>query len=126
MSNCSVTFDDKVPCVVMAWNGYATSQQFRAANEDVLAIIEARRASKLLGDITHFKLIGADDQRWLNDMFIPRMIAAGLRHVALVQPIYYFNKVAVDTVSQRVDQSRLLIGHFDNQTEARAWLSQQQ
>ena len=107
---CAISFDESVPCIVMAWHGYATSAQFRAANDRVLACIREYRATRLLGDLRAFVLIGADDQRWLNDHWIPEAIASGLRRVALTQPTYYFNRVAVETVGRKVDPRRLAVG----------------
>lgn len=119
---CEVSYDPEVPCVAMVWKGYFTSPRFREANERVLAMIQETRATKLLGDVTNFKLIGAEDQRWLNDDWIPRTIKAGLRYVALVQPVFYFNQVAVQTVAQRIDPETLVVSHFDSAQAARRWL----
>jgi hypothetical protein len=119
---CTVTHDPEVPCVVMLWQGYATSAQFRAANERVLAVVAETQARKLLGDVSRFVLIGAEDQAWLNQNWIPRAVAGGLRHVALVQPSYYFNKVAVETVSSRIDPEHLSVSFFGDVAGARDWL----
>jgi hypothetical protein len=121
-SACEIHYDREVPCVVMVWQGYFTSPEFRAANERVLALLRETASSKLLGDVTNFTLIGAGDQRWLNDDWIPRAIGAGLRACALVQPVYYFNKVAVDSVARQVDPARLSIGYFNDRASARDWL----
>lgn len=119
---CAVVYDPAVPCAVMIWRGYATSPQFRDANERVLACIRQHRASRLLGDLREFVLIGEEDQRWLSETWIPAAIGAGLRRVALTQPTYYFNRVAVETVSSRVDPDRLSVGYFGDLNSARNWL----
>jgi hypothetical protein len=120
---CTVDFDAAVPCVVMTWCGYATSRQFRDANASVLAGIRRHGTDRLLGDLRDFVLIGADDQRWLNETWIPAAIDAGLRRVALTQPSFYFNRVAVETVGRRVDAHRLTVGMFGDLAGARAWLA---
>jgi hypothetical protein len=63
---CSVAYDPEVACVTMIWKGSATSPLFRETNERVLACLAENRASRLLGDMTEFDLIGASDQEWLN------------------------------------------------------------
>jgi hypothetical protein len=118
----TIDYDGDIPCVVMIWKGYATSAAFREGNARVLSEITARRASKLLGDVTDFVLIGAEDQAWLNEVWIPRALHAGLRKVALVQPSFYFNRVAIDTVAQKLDRDRVALGFFDNRDAAKAWL----
>jgi hypothetical protein len=120
--DCEVSFDADVPCIVMTWQGYLTSEQFRAANERVLEFIKVKRCPQLLGDITDFTLITAEDQRWLNENWIPRAIAAGLRVCALVQPVYYFNQVAVENVTQAVERGRLDVRHFADVESARRFL----
>ena len=118
----SVDYDVDVPCVVMSWRGYATSAVFRAANEQVLQMIADRRAKKLLGDITEFVLIGAEDQDWLNNEWLPKAMESGLRLAALVTPTFYFNRVAVDNVVKRLDPARLQVAYFATRDEALAWL----
>lgn len=119
---CTVDYDAEVPCVIMTWRGYATTPQFRAANERVLEVLAERKAGKLLGDIKEFVLIGSDDQAWLSSDWIPRAVQAGLRKVALTSPAFYFNRVAVETVGQRLDPGELVLRHFDDRAAARAWL----
>jgi hypothetical protein len=120
---CQIRYDPDARCVVMVWQGYATSAEFRAANERVLAAIYAHRVENLLGDVSRFVLIGATDQNWLNDNWIPRAIDAGLRRVALVQPTYYFNQVAVENVGRRLDANRLQLSYFGDMASARDWLT---
>lgn len=117
-----VGYDLAVPCVTMAWRGYHTSEAFRVQNECVLAEISARRASKLLCDIRTFVLIGAADQEWLNVNWLPRAAEAGLRTCAIVAPVFYFNRVAVHSVVERIDAQTLSVAYFDTTESARAWL----
>ena len=118
----TVEYDTEVPCVVMIWKGYATSAAFKESNAQVLAKIAAHNANKLLGDITDFVLISAEDQAWLNQVWIPRAMHAGLRKIALVQPTFYFNRVAAASVAQKIDPERVKIGFFSTRAEARDWL----
>jgi hypothetical protein len=111
-----------VPCVVMVWRGYHDSTSFRARNEEVLDFIKERRATRLLGDIRTFVLIGQSDQEWLNANWLPRAMAAGLRICALVTPTFYFNRVAVQTVADRVDSAALKIEYFESAEAACDWL----
>ncbi|HYD73101.1 MAG TPA: hypothetical protein VEF55_08185 [Candidatus Binatia bacterium] len=118
----TIEYDADVPCVVMNWKGYATSAAFREGNARVLTEITDRRASKLLGDVSDFVLIGVEDQAWLSEVWIPRAMHAGLRKIALVQPTFYFNRVAIDTVAQKLDRDRVEVGFFDNASAAKDWL----
>jgi hypothetical protein len=125
--HCIVEYDIDVPCVSMIWKGYATTAQFREANERVLQEIQQRRSSKLLSDAQEFVLIGATDQNWLSSNWIPRVLQAGVRKIALVMPRFYFNRVAVDAVTQRLAQNvaddLVSIEYFESREAARTWLS---
>jgi hypothetical protein len=125
--HCAIEYDVDVPCVSMTWKGYATSAQFRDASELVLREIQQRRGSKLLSDAKEFVLIGATDQNWLSTNWIPRVLQAGVRKIALVMPRFYFNRVAVDAVTQRLAQDvaneLVSIEYFESRESARSWLA---
>lgn len=118
-----VSFAPEVPCTVMVWRGYHTSTSFRQKNEEVLAALGAYRTAKLLCDIRHFLLIDSIDQVWLNDNWLPRALAAGLRQCAIVTPLYYFNRVAVQSVVGRIDAQILQVQYFQSAGRARRWLA---
>lgn len=118
----SVACAPEIPGIVMVWRGYHTSPSFRAQNESVLAALAAHKASKILCDIRHFLLIGSEDQAWLNGHWLPRAMDAGLRQAAIVTPLYFFNRVAVGEVVQRLDASRLRVEYFEDPETARDWL----
>ena len=120
---CTIGYDAEVPCVIMTWKGYATSREFREANERILGVLAERGATKLLGDIKQFVLIGAEDQHWLSTNWIPRAIQAGLRTVAMITPVFYFNRVAVESVGQQLDPETLILEHFGEREAARHWLT---
>ncbi len=111
-----------LPGIVMVWRGYHTSVAFRALNQQVLTALREHKASRILCNIRNFLLIGAEDQRWLNNHWLPRAIDTGLRHCAIVTPLYFFNRVAVGAVVERIDTSRLGVEYFDDVEPARAWL----
>jgi hypothetical protein len=119
-----VFYDKDINSVVMEWNGYATSKQFKEGTELMLNTLIKNNTYKVLADIKEMTLIGMEDQKWLEDDFLPRAINFGFKSVAIIKPDYYFNKVAVESVSYKIDQSKLLINFFDNVTEAREWLKQ--
>lgn len=116
--------DDSVPCVEMIWRGYHTSAAFRQHNAELMDLIVARGATKLLGDIRDFTLIAAEDQVWLNETWLPQAMSRGLRFAALVTPTFYFNRVAVQTVVDRITSPMLQVAYFDTPQRAGAWLKE--
>ena len=108
--------------VTMEWNGYANSQQFRQGTEEMFNELVKHNATKVLGNIKDMVLISHDDQIWLLDYFLPKAIAGGFKAIALVRPVHYFNKVAIETVAYKVNQEKLRIQIFNDVEDAREWL----
>ena len=119
--NFYLRYDPTVPCLIMVWRGYHPSAVFRARNAEVLGALARHRATKLLCDIRYFLLIAAADQDWLNNDWLPRAMEAGLRQCAIVSPIYFFNRVAVQTVVDRI-ASALQVEYFDSPEAGLNWL----
>jgi hypothetical protein len=55
--------------VVMEWNGYATSAQFREGTELMLNTLIKSKASKVLADIKNMIFIDTEDQKRLISFF---------------------------------------------------------
>jgi hypothetical protein len=109
--------------IVMDWEGYATSAQFREGTETMLNLLIEQRVNKVLANIQNMVLIGMEDQQWMETNFLPRAIRFGLKACAIVKPIHYFNKVAVETISFKVEKDKLEIQFFDTPEEAKEWLN---
>jgi len=118
----NIYFDGSIHSVVMEWTGYATSTQFREGTELMLETLVLNKASKVLAEIREMTIIGMEDQQWLQNDFLPRAINAGFKAIAIIRPESYFNKVAVETVSYKIDSEKLMIRFFDKSEEARQWL----
>ena len=119
----NVYFDKDLSYVVMEWDGYATSKQFKQGTELMLNTLIKNNCSKVLADIKDMKIIAMEDQQWLNEEFLPRATTFGFKAIAIVKPDYYFNQVAVETISYKADKDKLTINFFDNIEQAKAWLS---
>ena len=119
----NIYFDKDLDCVVMEWDGYATSKQFKQGTEIMLNTLIQNNCSKVLADIKDMKIIAMEDQQWLNEEFLPRATTFGFKAIAIVKPDYYFNQVAVETISYKADKDKLTINFFDNIGDAKEWLS---
>jgi hypothetical protein len=114
--------DEVSNIIIMDWEGYATSEQFREGTETMLNLLIEQRSHKALANIRDMVLIGAEDQKWMETNFLPRAIRFGFKACAIVKPLNYFNKVAVETISFKVEKEKLQINFFDTTEEAKAWL----
>ena len=118
----NIYFDKEINSVVMEWDGYATSNQFKEGTELMLNTLIQNNSFKVLADIKDMILIGMEDQQWLDTHFLPRALKFGFKAIAIIKPDNYFNKIAVESISYKVDKEKLSINFFDNVLEAKEWL----
>jgi hypothetical protein len=118
----NIYFDKDLNAVIMEWQGYANSSQFREGTELMLNTLIKHNCSKVLADISDMTLIGMDDQEWLNNNFLPRAVEFGFKAIAILKPKSYFNQVAVESVSYKNNTEKLSIKFFDNKEDAKQWL----
>lgn len=118
----NIYYDEDMRAVVMEWNGYATSEQFQEGTEIMLKTLTKNNAKKVLANIKNMILIGMEDQQWLDTNFIPRAIESGFTAIAIVKPDNYFNRVAVESISYKIDKDKLAVSFFDNLTDAKCWI----
>lgn len=118
----NIYFDEETGCVVMEWDGYATSEQFKEGTELMLNTLIQHNSNKVLADIKDMVIIGREDQDWLDTHFLPRALQFGFKAIALIRPDSYFNNVAVESISYKVDKDKLTINFFDNVDDAKDWL----
>jgi ribonuclease HII len=118
----NIYFDKEINAVVMEWDGYATSAQFKEGTELMLNTLIQNKAYKVLADIKDMVLIAMEDQEWLENNFLPRAIQFGFKAIAMIKPDSYFNKIAVESISYKVDKEKLTINFFNSVDDAKAWL----
>jgi hypothetical protein len=123
ISTYNIYYDSEEGHVRMDWNGYATSAQFREGTEYMLKVLVENGAHKVLADIESMTLIGQEDQNYVKFNFLPRAIERGFRAIALVRPSNYFNALAVEAISYRVQQTSVQIRIFNSLPEAQSWLA---
>lgn len=117
-----IFYDANIDAVVMKWHGYATSAQFKEGTELMLNTLIKHQCYKVLADIKEMTIIGMEDQKWLEEQFLPRAIEFGFKAIAIVKPDHYFNKVAIESISYKIDKNKITLTLFDNLAEATAWL----
>ncbi len=120
----NIHFDKNINAVVMEWNGYANSLQFREGTELMLNTLIQNKSTKVLAQVQNMTLIGSEDQVWLQNHFLPRAIQFGFRSIAIVKPQSHFNKVAIESVAEKIDKDKISVKFFDNTDEAIECLKQ--
>ena len=118
-----VTWDPTLEAVHVEWQGWASSTERAACLEAGLRALVEHNASRWLVDGRAMKAVKKADQDWIDHDWFPRVLAAGLRRMAVVNPVSGLAKMNIEDILARVAGSILQVGHFATVDEARAWLA---
>jgi hypothetical protein len=119
----SIRWDGVHNYVHTEWKAFANSAEFRAALMKVLDVVRDKRAVSYLSDTRKVKVIVHDDQAWANEVWVPLLVAAGLKRFALVTAASGLGKVTVEEVVKLVDNRGVLMRSFASVDDARSWLA---
>lgn len=104
--------------------GFARSDEFRAALMRALDAIKDQHAVAYLSDTCKVKVVVHKEQNWANEVWAPLVVAAGLKRFALMKAESGLGKLTVEDVISLVDNWGLLMRGFDSEFEAKIWLGE--
>lgn len=126
-----VLVDETVPCVITRWHGFANKTEFVALQSAALTYFEQHSTPAKpwgwVGDVRRMGAIPEEAQRWLQDEFNPRAIAAGLRVVSVVVAQNIFGNIATQRYAQQTltQAATLGVAYYNSVEEAKAGARQQ-
>lgn len=107
--------------VLVEWEGWANSAEFKALLEAEVKALRDHRCSSLLADCRRQRVLGLEDQARANREWLPQVLEAGLKRFAIVLPE---SEIAAGHLRERLaDVTQMEIAYFATVDEARAWLS---
>lgn len=116
-----VTWDPTLGAVHVEWQGWANSTEREACLEAGLCALTEHRAARWLVDGREMKAVKQADQDWIDRSWFPRVLAAGLRRMAMVVPKSSLARMNVDDILGRVPDTRLDAARFATVEEAKKW-----
>jgi hypothetical protein len=123
----SLEYDSTVPCITATFNGFMSSEQFRAfLNKGLDYLIEKKQShDKILwlADTRKHVVQPDKDTTWVAESWNPRALKGGIRHVAFVLPENVFGNASVkryaDGNAKQKDQMEVqMFGDLDS---AKKW-----
>lgn len=121
--HCKVTYLDDIECVYVQWFDLPPSNVFRKGCDTVIELLQVNRSSKVLVDNSQAKLFSVNDQKWLNDDWLPRAEKAGYKYSAtILGDTDAFVKFAAQSIANKRDQSKFVSQFFKTVEEAKLWL----
>jgi hypothetical protein len=123
----TLEYDSTVPCITATFNGFMSSEQFRAfLNKGLDYLIEKKQShDKILwlADTRKHVVQPDKDTSWVAESWNPRALKGGIRHVAFVLPENVFGNASVkryaDGNAKQKDQMEVQM--FGDLDAAKKW-----
>jgi len=119
----TIGWDGELNAVTHRWNEFTSGEKFREGCEELLDVIEKRGASKMLVDTSGIRAHDDEDERWLQEEWMPRVIDAGVEHAATVHPDSVIAKMDMEEFMEGVEDMPYDAMLTADESEAREWLS---
>ena len=88
----------------------------------VIDLLEGTSARSVIANVQEFRPLISADQEWTNVDWAPRVVAAGLKHMAVVQPLSVFSQLVVTNVVNRIDADTMQVVQVAQIADALRWL----
>jgi len=119
----SVRWDPASRIVVVAWEGWADSAEFKELLDAEIKALQEHRGSRLLADCRQQKVINPADQDRANREWLPRALAAGLKRFAVILPKSGLAEMNIRDALGKVPDTALQVAYFATVEEGEAWLA---
>ena len=110
----------------MTWKAFANSAELRSTLEMGITATRENRATRWLVDGLNMRVVPLDDQKWIAEDWVPRVMAAGVKFTAFVLPRSELAKLNLEATTARassLNPSDNAMRFFPTRQEAVAWLS---
>ncbi|MDO1447245.1 STAS/SEC14 domain-containing protein [Rhodocytophaga aerolata] len=119
----TIHYDANLELIHLEWNTkFISDAQYKKGCEAALKLIQEKKCTRWLGDLTNMGVIPMESQHWTNQNWFPRLFESSLQHMALLVSKDVFNKVAVNNIINKANGITFATKYFQNKAEALAWL----
>ena len=123
MNESKAFYDKDCGAAIGHFAGFLNPDQFKAIAEELHVIRRNYSSKKQLNNIEQMRVLTADVQKWLNDVWFPKAKLGGLKYFAFVVPKDVFGKMSMENANKDNSvTSGIEIQYFQSETEAKAWL----
>lgn len=118
----TIYWDEVTECVHVEWKGFVHGEMLKTVLNTELDLFKTKDTDRWLADMRHIKVFDEEDSRWVNEVWFPRAIEAGVRRMALPVPESVLAQMSLKRLMQRVKEVYLEKAYFRTLEEAKAWL----
>lgn len=123
-SNAGIlSWDDEYNFAVLEWHGVVAGDSFRQPILQGVELLKEKKAIKFLNDGSRQIPVPEEDERWINEVVFPQLVAIGIKYIAVVLPKGDKRKVENKvSVQKMVEAVPFTLEYFDDSAVARKWL----
>jgi hypothetical protein len=120
----SIRWDSIHKHVLSEWKGFANSEELRAALLKGLQAIIDNHAAAYVSDARKLRVIVHEDQRWIEEKWMPLALQAGLKRLAFVTADTGLGRLTIEDVVVLVHRHGLESRTFTSVAAARHWVAE--
>jgi hypothetical protein len=120
----SIRWDGVNQHVLSEWRGFANSAELQAGLLKGIQAISDNHAAAYVSDARKLKVIIHEDQRWVQEKWLPLAMQAGLRRLAFVTASTGLGQATIKDLVVLVDHHGLEARTFSSIPAARRWVAQ--
>ena len=119
---CKIYHYQDINTIVLDWHGYASQDDFIAACDFSLELMEKHGGSKMIANNLKAEVERPPNQNWLNTVWFPKAYEKGYRTSAVVVSKSIFNQVSVKHIVNKMDKGKFTVQFFTTLQDAVEWL----
>ena len=117
-----VSYDPSLEMAIISWDTkFLTHSQYQKATHALLKLVLEKNCTRALCDTTHMGVLPLESQQWTYEYLTPKYMESHLQIMAIVTSKDIFNKVAMNNIVRRANNTQLNTTFFATYTEALAW-----
>jgi|GEM_PF-2522241 len=124
----AICWNEELKIVELIWKGFASSQDYRKAMDQSLAVIQEKKAVRFLVDSAKLKVILPEDQAWILEVWTPNFARTGAKKLASITPESAVARMSTDRMIRTSAPTPAAVPSpfeymsFATIAEARVWL----
>lgn len=121
--NWLIEWDEIRKWVKVDMIGFVQGEAHRNGSMKVVELLKQKKATKILTDTRQAKVLGLAEQKWVNEVWVPMMKAAGMRYTATVLPQNVIAQMSINAIAKtNKTVTDLENAYFGTIEEAQDWL----
>ena len=126
MNETKTYFSNELNAVVWDVNGFLKTEKFIEFASETTNLRKKHSAYKQLNNVQNMRILTNEIQVWIDEVWFPKAIISGLKHLAFIVPDDTFGKASMDIANADVKEKYgINIEYFTNEELAKQWIINQ-